>query len=106
MSGKEQQMAEETTVKDLEYKGKPIRRSGNDIYYGSFEDPYIVYLKILSFIPVNGEEIADKINIKLLSNNKALPPAARIIREGTRNGLYNAMEIGAIWLERALADST
>ena len=97
-------MAEEITSKDLEYKGKPLRRSGNDLYYGSFEDSHIVYLQILSFTTINGEEVADKINIQLLSNNESLPAATRIIREGTRNGLYNAMEIGSIWLERALAD--
>jgi len=95
----------EGATKDLEYKGKPLRRSGNDLYYGNFNDSHIVYLQILSFTSVNSEEIADKINVQLLSNNTALPAASRIIREGTRNGLYNAMEIGAIWLERALADS-
>ena len=93
----------EEIIKDLEYKGKPLRRSGNDIYYGSFTDSHILYLQILSFVTVNGEEVADKVNVQLLSNNESLPAASRIIREGTRNGLYNAMEIGAIWLERALA---
>lgn len=97
-------MSESTTEKELEYKGKPLRRSGNDIYYGNFTDSHIVYLQILSFTSVNDEEIADSINVKLLSNNTSLPVASRIIREGTRNGLYNAMEIGAIWLERALAE--
>ena len=98
-------MAEETAkINELEYKGKPLRRSGNDIYYGSFDDSHIVYLQILSYTTVGDEEIADKINVQLLSNNSSLPVSARIIREGTRNGLYNAMEIGAIWLERTLAE--
>ena len=94
---------EKTETKELEYKGKPLRRCNNDIYYGNFTDSHIIYLQILSFTNVNGEEIADKINIQLLSNDESLPITSRIIREGTRNGLYNAMEIGAIWLERALA---
>ncbi|MCL1830798.1 MAG: hypothetical protein FWG21_05135 [Oscillospiraceae bacterium] len=98
-------MSEEAnTLKNLEYKGKPLRRSGNNIYYGNFEDTHIIFLQILSSVATNDEEIADKVNVQLLSNNTSLAPAARIIREGTRNGLYNAMEIGAIWLERALAE--
>ena len=32
----------------LTYKGRPLVRCGNDIYYGSMSDPYIVYLQVLS----------------------------------------------------------
>ncbi len=32
----------------LTYKGRPLVRCGNDIYYGSMHDPYVVYLQVLT----------------------------------------------------------
>ena len=32
----------------LTYKGRPLVRCGNDIYYGSMKDPFVVYLQVLS----------------------------------------------------------
>ena len=38
----------------LTYKGRPLVRCGNDIYYGSMTDPYIIYLQVLSNKQENG----------------------------------------------------
>ena len=97
-------MAENETEKVLEYKGRPLRRSGSELYYGNLSDSHIIFMQILSFDEVGGKETAGKVHVQLLSNNTALPPKARIIKESDKNGLYNAMDIGAIWLERALAE--
>ena len=32
----------------LTYKGRPLVRCGNDIYYGSLKEPYVVYLQVLT----------------------------------------------------------
>ena len=32
----------------LTYKGRPLVRCGNDIYYGSMKEPFVVYLQVLS----------------------------------------------------------
>ena len=42
----------------LTYKGRPLVRCGNDIYYGSMSDPYVVYLQVLSTIKENGVDVA------------------------------------------------
>lgn len=86
----------------LTYKGKPLVRNGNDIYYGNMTDAYVLYLQVLSTKTENGEEIADKINIMLLSTDDSKPIAERVMRQSTKNGLYNALDIGMIWLEKAL----
>ena len=44
----------------LTYKGRPLVRCGNDIYYGSMSDPYVVYLQVLSTIKENGVDVADR----------------------------------------------
>ena len=66
----------------LTYKGRPLVRCGDEIYYGNMEEPYVIRMQIKSKKEVNGVEIADKVTVQLM---------------------YLAMDIGDIWLERALA---
>lgn len=89
----------------LTYKGKPLLRNGNELYYGDVNEPYMVSMQILSTKEEAGEEIADKVYITLLSNDATLSPKDRIVRKADRNGLYNALEIASIWLERALSEA-
>ena len=86
----------------LTYKGRPLVRSGDTIYYGSSAEKYVIMLQILSKKKVGDEEIADKISVQLLSTDDTLPPAERISKKSEKNGLYNSLDIGAIWLERSL----
>ena len=37
-------------AKTLEYKGHPLQRKDNIIYYGSFADKYIIMLQIMETI--------------------------------------------------------
>ena len=32
----------------LTYKGRPLVRCGNEIYYGSLSDPYVVFMQVLT----------------------------------------------------------
>ncbi len=86
----------------LEYKGKPIVRKGNEIYYGNSSEKFVIAMKVLSNKKVCGEDIADKISIQLLATDTTLPPQERVIKTSEKNGLYSALDIASIWLERAL----
>ncbi len=86
----------------FKYKDKPIVKSGNTIYYGSSAEKYVIKLEILSTKKVAGEDIADRVEIQLLSTDETLPLDKRVSKQTEKNGLYNALDIGAIWLERAL----
>ena len=81
----------------LTYKGRPLVRCGNDIYYGSMSDPYIVYLQVLSNRTENGVEIADKVHLVLLSTDDSKPLPERIQRPLLRRhhaaGRFAAEEI-------------
>ncbi len=58
----------------LTYKGRPLVRCGNDIYYGSMKDPFVVYLQVLSTKKENGVDVADKVHIVLLSTDEKASP--------------------------------
>ena len=89
--------------KYLMYKGKPLVRSGNTLYYGDMSDPYVILMQISSTRPGYDMDMAEKISIQRLATDTNLRPKERIGRKSEKVGLYNALDIGSIWLERALS---
>ena len=87
----------------LMYKGRPLVRSGNTIYYGKMNEEYVVMLQILSTKEESGMTVADKVQIQVIATDPDVRPKDRIVKKSEKTGLYNAMDIGAIWLDRALA---
>ena len=90
-------------AKALEYKGHPLQRKDNIIYYGSFSDKYIIMLQILETKEVNGTEIASRVSVQLQLTDPAVKSRDRVVKKGEKAGLYNALDFGCVWLERALA---
>ncbi len=88
----------------LMYKGRPLVRSGNVLYYGNMTDKCVVMLQILSTKTVGDMTVADKVQVQLMSTDPELRMKERILKKSEKTGLYNAMDIGTIWLERALED--
>lgn len=96
-------MAENKKEKFLEYKGKPLVRSDKTIYYGNMKDPFVVRLNILSEGEnINGLNIAGKVAIQLLNTDSDLSPKDQVVKKSEKEGLFNALDLGAVWLERAL----
>lgn len=89
----------------LTYKGKPLVRMGNTIYYGDMRDKFVVMMTILSNHDEDGMNFADKVMIQLLSTDASKPVTERFIKKSEKTGLYNALDIASIWLERALSES-
>ena len=85
------------------FKGKPLVRCGDEIYYGNMEDEYVIRLQIKSKREENGMEIADKVAVQLLCTVPDLSPRKQLVKTSEKKGLYLAMDIADIWLERALA---
>lgn len=98
-------MAEKKVEKDegLIYKGHPLRRVGNLIYYGTMAQKYIIMMQIMETKKVQDMEVATKVSIQLQLTDPDLKSRNRIVRKSEKDSLYAAMDIGAIWLERALA---
>ena len=87
----------------LTYKGRPLLRKDNIIYYGSMGDKYIAMLQILSTRKVNDLDVADKVSVQLQLTDSDISSKDRIVKTTPKDGLYDAMDIASIWLERALA---
>ncbi|MBR3354828.1 MAG: hypothetical protein IKG47_05655 [Oscillospiraceae bacterium] len=86
----------------LMYKGKPLARKGNDIYYGDPSAAYVVYLQVLTTEKKNNIDVANRVQVMLLSTDSSLGLKDRIVRVSEKNSLYSALDIGFVWLERAL----
>jgi hypothetical protein len=84
------------------YKGRPLVRCGDEIYYGSMEDRFVIRMQIKSKKDVNGLEIADKVAIQLLCTDPDLSPRKQLVKASEKTGLYLALDIADVWLERAL----
>ena len=87
----------------LEYKGKPLVRSGNTLYYGNPAESCVAMLKILS-TKDDAEKTADRVLVQILSTDETLPPKDRMIKKTEKNGLYEALNIASIWLARYLEE--
>ena len=93
-------MAENT---GLMYKGHPLMRKDNIAYYGSMADKYIVFLQILESKDFKGEKLATKVSVQLQLTDPSLRPRERVVKKSEKDGFYTALDVGCVWLERALA---
>lgn len=93
-------MAEE---KVLTYKGHPLMRKDNLIYYGSMADSHIVMLQVLETKKQGDMDIATRVSVQLQLTDPAAKSRDRIVKKSEKNGLYVALDVGCVWLERALA---
>lgn len=97
-------MAEKKTAKNegLIYKGHPLRRVDNLIYYGSMADKYIIMMQVLDSKSEQDIKLATKVSIQLQLTEPE-NSRSRIVKKSEKDSLYAAMDIAAIWLDRALA---
>ena len=94
-------MSEEKNV--LTYKGHPLMRKDNLIYYGSMADSHIVMLQILETKKVNDVDIATRVSVQLQLTDPAAKSRDRVVKKSEKAGFYTALDVGCVWLERALA---
>lgn len=83
------------TEEFLEYKGKPLVRQGDDIFYGDLSDKYYVYMMIMSDkkSPKGDEQVPGTIMVQLLDSKTKKPEKQKIT-----NGLAEAFEFAEAWL--------
>ena len=75
-------MAEKSTF--FSYKGKPLVRCGDVIYYGDMKDKFVV---------------------KLMSTDPDISQRKAIIKTGEKPNLFLALDLGCVWLQKSLKNS-
>ena len=86
----------------LTYKGKPLVRNGNTIYYGDMNDDFVIMMRILSSKEFGDIDLASKISVQLVNTDPNVSIKEKIVKTSEKKGLYAAMDIADIWLTRAL----
>jgi len=94
-------MAEENKV--LMYKGRPLMRKDNMIYYGSMADSHIVMLQILESKKQGDLDVATRVSVQLQLTDPSVRSRDRVVKKSEKDSLYTALDFGSVWLERALA---
>ena len=94
-------MADEKEV--LMYKGHPLMRKDNLVYYGSMGDSHIVMLQILETKNQGDLDVATRVSVQLQLTDPTVRNRDRIVKRSEKDGFYAALDVGCVWLERALA---
>lgn len=86
----------------LMYKGHPLMRKDNLIYYGSMADEFIVMLQVLESQKLNDLDLATKVSVQLQLTDPNAKARDRVVKKSEKDGFYSALDVGCVWLERAL----
>lgn len=89
-------------VKTLMYKGKPLVRQGQFIFYGYPDDKYILFMNILECKKVEKIDVATKVLVQIQNTDNDISFNDKIIKQCEKRNFYDAFEIGTIWLDREL----
>jgi arginyl-tRNA synthetase len=89
----------------IEYKGHPLRRKDNLIYYGSMSDKYIIMLQILATKKVKDMDVATKVSVQLQLTDPDIKSRDRVVKKSEKDSLYAAMDVASVWLDRALSQN-
>ena len=93
-------MADEKEI--LSYKGRPLMRKDNMIYYGSMADSHIILMQVLETKTVGDTEIASRVSVELQLTDPNVRAKDRIVKKSEKDGFFTALDVGSVWLNRAL----
>ena len=85
----------------LMYQGKPLIRQDNAYVWGDMKnDRAALLLLVLSNKEVNGQQIPDNILVQVVSTDDT----QKVLKQGQKNGLFAALDIGTVWLKKELGE--
>ncbi len=85
----------------FKYKGFPLVRNDNTIYYGNMSDEQVVMIQIIATEKVGDLDVATKVRIFRMLTDESLPANERIVKTTEKSSLYEALDIASAWLERS-----
>ena len=86
----------------LMYQGKPLVREDNTIIYGDLNnDPCVMVLEVMSYTGEGDAKTPDTVIIQIVDSKDP----NNILKQGKKNGMHAAFEMGMIWLDLELKKS-
>ncbi len=82
------------------YKGFPLVRKGDEIYYGNMYDNYVIRMQITEKTKVGDIDVASKVKIYKMATDEKLNPLEAVVKQSEKSSLYEAFDIAYIWLTR------
>ena len=83
------------------YRGFPLVRSGNEIYYGSMGDMFVTRLTIRESEKFKDSEMPTKVMVQMVPTQME-PDLLSKVRKGEMNSLYEALDTAYVWLSKEL----
>ncbi len=85
-------------AKFFEYKGLPLVRHGNEIYFGRMGDPEVVYMQLSGKNTVGGTDCATKVRLYRMITDETVPPMDRIKKSAEKPNLFEALDLACDWI--------
>ena len=82
------------------YKGRPLVRCGNEMYYGSMSDRYIILIRELATKKINDVDVGSRFDIQLLYTDPDIKGRGKIVKNIERASFSDALELAEAWLNR------
>jgi hypothetical protein len=73
---------------------------GRELYYGSLSDPYVAHMQIVNAKEFKDLHMSDKIVVMLLKTDPSVAPKDRIAKRTESHGLFRAVDVAEVWLNR------
>ena len=67
-------------------------------------DKYIIMMQVMSTKKVKDLDVASKVVVQLQLTDPDLKSRDRVVKKSEKDSLYAAMDVAAVWLERALSN--
>ncbi|MBQ8195950.1 MAG: hypothetical protein IJZ47_11395 [Oscillospiraceae bacterium] len=83
------------------YRGFPLVRSGNEMYYGSMGDKFVTKLTIRESEKFQDVDIPTKVMVQLVPTGTEAVDLTKI-RKGEMTNLYEALDTAYVWLAKEL----
>ncbi len=77
----------------VEYKERPLVRSGDDFYYGDLSDKFYVFMMVMTDKKIGDTIVPDMMMVQLIDSASKQPT-----KQTTVKGLVNALEYADAWL--------
>ncbi len=82
----------------FEYKGMPLVRKGNELYYGSMGDKEVVYMQIAASEKKGDVDVATKVRVYRMLTDENVPVMERITKTTEKKTLFEAVDLAHDWL--------